>query len=250
MDHRPSSAPALHVAVLESNVELLQDILLPALKNCGFRGAGATSAAELYRIMLAQRFDIVLLDVCPPDEYGFTVAQHLRAMSNIGIVMLTGRDRRQHPIQALESGADLYLTKPVDLDLLAAMLHSLKRRLTCQLSNKTVANSPSRPEWRLENGGWRLVSPRGNVVTLTAAEQCIVMTLAIKNGQLVRREALIEAIARNAYDFDPHRLEMTIHRLRRKVLASTGEALPLQTVRGKGYLLSCDASRSMSSLPR
>lgn len=242
-DHRLpptySLLPTIHVAVLEDNTELREDILLPALRDHGFNVLGAATAAELYRHMLSHRFDIVLLDIGLPDEDGLTVARHLRGMSDIGIVMLTGRDGRQHHLSALDHGADFYLVKPVDLDVLAATLHSLARRLTLSASQHVVADNAATTNWRLEAGGWRLVTPRGKVIALTASEQCLAATLAAENGQPVSRDSLIRALTGNVFEFDPHRLEMMIHRLRRKVFAQTGETLPLTTVRGNGYLLSC-----------
>ena len=235
-----ASTPPMHVAVLEDDDALREEILLPALGDYGFSTQGAASAAELYRHMLSQHFDMVVLDIGLPDEDGLTVARHLRMMSDIGIIMLTGSTDRQHQIQALHSGADGYLIKPVDLDVLAAALHSLARRMA-PLSHGTVAEQTPASRWRLEADGWRLVSPRGQVVALTAIEQCVLNTLSATSDEPVSRESLIQALNHNLYDCDPHRLEMVIHRLRRKTLSQTNEMLPLLTVRSQGYMLRSDA---------
>ncbi|MFK2901638.1 response regulator transcription factor [Dyella jejuensis] len=237
----------MHVFVLEDHEELRREVLLPALRAHGFRVQGAATAAEFYRLMLAQRFDIVVLDIGLPDEDGLAVAKHLRSVSDIGIVILTGHEGRHHHLRALQSGADFYLVKPVDLDLLAATVQNLARRLPAR-QVRDAAPIPMQPlRWRLEAGGWRLVSPRGKVVALTAMEQCIAATLAAAHGQPVSRDALICALSQNACDFfDPHRLEMTIHRLRRKALSIANEILPLVTVRGSGYMLACDSDSSMT----
>ncbi|QAU23351.1 response regulator transcription factor [Dyella sp. M7H15-1] len=253
-DNHPPSAhsitPPPHVFVLEDNTELRQDILLPALREHGFQVQGAATATELYRTMLTQHVDMIVLDVGLPDEDGFSVARHLRTISDIGIVVLTGHTDRQHQLDALKSGADFYLPKPVDLDVLAITLKNLARRIP----SKQHAHKPqpqhkpsTATHWRLEAGGWRLVSPRGKSVVLTASEQCVTTTLATERGSPVSRDLLIRALSRNVYDFDPHRLEMMIHRLRRKVLANTGETLPLITVRGSGYLFTCDGDSSVLS---
>jgi DNA-binding response OmpR family regulator len=234
------STPPIRVAVLEDDEALREEILLPALSDYGFSTQGAASAAELYRHMLSQQFDMVVLDIGLPDEDGLTVAQHLRTMSDIGIVMLTGSTDRQHQIQALHNGADGYLIKPVDLDVLAAALHSLARRMT-PLPHGMFPDQASVSRWRLEADGWRLVSPRGTIVALTAIEQCVLTTLMSASNEPVLRDSLIQALNHSRYDCDPHRLEMIIHRLRRKVLSQTKEMLPLLTVRSKGYMLPGDA---------
>ena len=168
-DHPPliSHAPAraTRVAVLEEDEAYRRDILLPALHDHGFSAHGMASAAELYRHMLSQQFDIVLLDISLPDENGLTVAQHLRETLDIGIVILSDWIHRDHHIQAFKRGADVYLTKPVDVDVLVASLHSLARRLALPMLHSIAANpQPSPSCWRMDAGGWRFVSPDGKVV--------------------------------------------------------------------------------------
>jgi two-component system, OmpR family, response regulator PhoP len=110
-----------------------------------------------------------------------------------------------------------------------------------------VADAPV-SRWQLEADGWRLVSPRGKIVALTAIEQCVLMTLMNTSEEPVLRESLIQALNHSSYDCDPHRLEMIIHRLRRKVLSQAKEMLPLLTVRGKGYLLPRNAWRRPTTI--
>lgn len=253
-DHHPPSAysQALipHVFVLEDDAELRRNILLPGLRSHGFHAHGAGTAAELHRMMSTQRFDLIVLDIGLPDEDGFAVAQHLRSTSDIGIVILTGHADRQHQLKALKSGADCYFTKPVDLDVLSTTLHNLFRRLTSRPEIRDTENPTAQAaRWRLTEGGWRLISPRGKTIMLTALEQCLAATLAIEGNAPVSRDHLIRALTRDIYGFDPHRLEMTIHRLRRKVLAHTGETLPLITVRGSGYRFTCDSDSSVAASP-
>lgn len=252
-DHHPpaySMAPTPHVFVLEDDIELRQNILLPALRGRGFHAHGAGTAAELHRIMRTQRFDLIVLDIGLPDEDGFAVAQHLRATSDMGIVMLTGRDDRQHRLKALKSGADVYFTKPVDLEVLSTTLHNLFRRIAPHREVRDTESPIAQPaRWRLTDGGWRLISPRGQTIMLTALEQCLTATLVAEGNATVSRDHLIRALTRDVYGFDPHRLEMTIHRLRRKVQAQTGETLPLITVRGSGYRFTCDGDSSLAASP-
>src|ERR1700743_3574595 len=121
-----SSLPlqALRVIVLEDDPLLRERILMPGLADHGFRVTGSATAAELYRNMLAQRFDIAVLDIGVPDEDGLTVARHLLRISSIGIVMLSASQPRTDPIQAMTKGADMFLSKPIDIELLAASLYS------------------------------------------------------------------------------------------------------------------------------
>ncbi|WP_229720796.1 response regulator transcription factor [Dyella nitratireducens] len=229
----------LHVVVLEDDAALRQQILLPALRRHGFAVQGAACAAELYRHMLARSFDIAVLGIGLDHDSGLAVTQHLRGMSEIGIVVLTGDADRERHTYALNAGADICLTKPVDVKVLSATLQSLARRLMRRVS-RVDDHATTAHGWRLDAGGWRLVSPYGKAVALTSSEQCVVTLLAQQKGQPVPRESLIRSLSHRAEEFDPHRLEMMVHRLRRKVLAQTGERLPLLAARGVGYLLSCE----------
>lgn len=235
------AAHALQLAVLEDDAELRESILLPGLRDFGFEATGAGTAAELYRHMLRQRFDIVVLDIGLPDEDGVTVARHLRELSGVGIVMLTGNRGRRDHVRALEVGADAYLSKPVDLEVLAATLHSLRRRLA-DPRHGDAANDDTPTAitaWHMETDGWCLIAPNGTSLALTAPERQLMCSLVEAGGQPVSRETLISALCSNVYDFDPHRLEMLVYRLRRKSTDAGAGPLPLLTSRGNGYLFVC-----------
>jgi len=236
----------LEVAVLEDDDALREDILLPALADYGFRVTGARSARELYRLMLDRRFDLVVLDLGLPDEDGISVAAHLREAGSTGLLMLTASHEKHDRIRALEESVDAFLTKPVDMDILAATLHSLARRLHPETGTAPAASplpptgERSLPPWRLEANGWLLVSPDGQSVALTTPEHDLLSALLGTPDKPVPRDELIGELTRNVYDFDPHRLEMMVHRLRRKVKRQTGRNLPLLTVRGTGYLFATE----------
>lgn len=233
----------LRIAVLEDDVELRERILLPALKDYGFVVTGAGSAAELYRHMISTQFDIVVLDLGLPDEDGLSVSKYLRSVSkSIGLIMLTGSREKKDRIRALQESVDAFLSKPVDVDVLAATLHSLARRLQTPTPDATRPAAESPPGWHLEASGWRLIAPNDSIVALTAPEHCVLTLLMANIGEPVPREALIEALTKDIYDFDPHRLEMMIHRLRRKAQDQSGAALPLLTARGTGYLFAGEVS--------
>lgn len=223
----------MRIALLEDDAELRERILLPGLRDYGFEVAGAGSAAELERLLSASPADIVILDVGLPDDDGFLVAQRLRSRSPVGIVMLTGRNARSDRIRGLTEGADAYLSKPVVLDELAATLHSLARRLLMAAAEPAGEQG----QWRLDADGWCLLSPANRSIALTQAERLVLLRLMQAPGTPVTRDDLIAALTDDAYDFDPHRLEMLVHRLRGKIADQGGESLPLRAVRGVGYVM-------------
>lgn len=233
------------VAVVEDDNDLRENILLPNLVDYGFEVEGFDSPASLYRRMLATVFDIVVLDIGLPGESGLSAARHLRSISDrLGLVILTGSRGRQDHVRALSDGADAYLSKPVDAEILAMTLRSLTRRMvlatgsTSSVLQQTEA-PPAPARWRTDSDGWCLFSPSGGMLALTRPERSLMKRLEAAQGEPVGREDLIAALADNTLDFDPHRLDMLVHRLRRKAatIADDSYALPLLAARGVGYLL-------------
>ena len=91
-------------------------------------------------------------------------------------------------------------------------------------------------DWSLRAGGWELWSPDGRVLALSTAERALLHELLSCPGTPVGREQLIAALTSTPWDFDPHRLEVLMHRLRARVRAATPLALPVRALRGAGYL--------------
>lgn len=223
------------VLVVEDDPEMRDEILVPGLRDAGFNVMGAGSAIETYRSMLARDFSVFILDIGLPDEDGLTIANHLRKLTDAGIVILTGSKRgKADRIRALEGGADAYITKPVDVDVLAANIRSLLRRIGQRKQRHVPAAPP--PGWHLTSDGWNLISPGGVKVQLTHAERLFIGLLTTSAGEAVSREAIIVRLTESIHDFDPHRLEMLVHRLRRKASTTTEESLPLNSIRGVGYV--------------
>jgi len=226
----PVAEAPLKVALLEDDPLLREHVLLPGLRNFGFAVNGLHTAAQLHAQMRDATFDLVILDVGLPDGDGFELTRQLRRdQPGLGIIMLTARGQVADRVRGLSEGADAYLPKPVELDLLAATLYSVARRLA------PAGELPS--GWRALANGWSLQAPNGTRVPLTKTERRLVARLLERADSVVSREELIEAMAGDALDFDPHRLDSMIHRLRRKVVGLAGLALPLSSVHGEGYVL-------------
>jgi DNA-binding response OmpR family regulator len=221
----------LRLILLEDDDLLRDRVLAPKLRQFGFDVVTAGCVAEMLEILANMKPDIFLLDIGLPDSDGFEVARKLRAdIPTAGIVMLTGRSESTDRVRGLTEGADAYLSKPAEIDVLVATLHSVARRL--KPSTPAVEDT-----WRLSPDAWLLLSPSGGRVTLSKTERQLMEKLMQHRNQVVLRESLIGVLTDDIGTFDPHRLDSLIHRLRRKVLASVGEALPLDAAHGTGYLL-------------
>jgi DNA-binding response OmpR family regulator len=221
----------LRLVLLEDDDLLRDRILAPKLAQFGFEVVATGSAAQLREAVRQGPPDIFVLDVGLPDADGFEVARSLRAtMPDAGIVMLTGRGDSVDRVRGLFEGADAYLSKPVEIDVLVATLYSVARRLH-------PSPSVARGKWALSPDEWFLLSPSGARVMLSKSERRLLEAMLQHADEVVSREDLISVLTDDIHAFDPHRLDSMVHRLRRKVLAALGEPLPLNAVHGTGYIL-------------
>ncbi|MBD9469633.1 response regulator transcription factor [Pseudoxanthomonas sp. PXM01] len=230
-----TQSPLPTVLLVEDDAVLRDRVLIPRLSEYGFSVTGVETVRELYRQAAMMLPPIVVLDVGLPDGDGFSAARWLRsAFPTTGIVMLTGRGDVPDHVRGLNEGADAYLAKPVAPELLAATLHSLARRLQLTATGKVGAPVA---RWHLDAEGWCLVSPDQRRLALTRSERKVLVRLMAGAGTVVTRDQLIESMTDNIHDFDPHRLDSLIHRLRRKVQEACGLSLPLTSVHGEGYMI-------------
>lgn len=224
--------PQPRLAVVEDDEELRAKIMLPALRAANFDATGLANALQFYRMWVSTPFDLVLLDIGLPDDDGFEVARHLRDLSpTLGIVVYTGHGRSADRMRGLRLGVDAYLVKPLDMDEVIETLRNVHGR-----RGNHNSTWPQSGEWSLGRQGWSLLAPSGATLTLTQAERQIMWVLMANRNEPVPRERLIADLTSDIEGFDPHRLEMLIYRLRRKCLEVCSEALPLQAVRGVGYM--------------
>jgi DNA-binding response OmpR family regulator len=224
------SAHPLRLVLLEDDDLLRDRILAPRLRQFGFEVTAIGSAAELHAVVKMGSPDIFLLDIGLPDGDGFEVARSLRAaVPRAGIIILTGRGDNVDRVRGLFEGADAYLTKPVEIDVLVATLYSVARRLE-------PATTPG-GRWTLSPDEWFLLSPSGARVMLSKSERRLLDVMLQHANEVVSREALIAVLTDDVDAFDPHRLDSMVHRLRRKVLTALGEVLPLNAAHGTGYVL-------------
>lgn len=225
----------LSLCYVEDDAEQ-REVVTRALREHGFEVCAYPASRELYLGLLRSPCDIAILDVGLPGEDGFTVAANLRRNSDIGIIILTAYGDTDDRVQGLMGGADAYLVKPVEIRELIATVHSVGRRIGRGSATDTVAGSCG--GWRMTLDNWCLVAPNGTQVPLSASERSVLEVLMREPERPVSREGLIVALGHDPEYYLPHRLDMLISRLRRKVLTQTNTALPLKAVRGVGFAFS------------
>lgn len=227
----PRARSNLHVAIVEDDADLRVE-LVDGLRGHGFQMRDFGDTASLYLGLTQQTCDVLVLDLELPGEDGTSALQRLRAHeagARMGIVILTGRCDDATRVRELTLGADAYLAKPTSIPVLAATIRSVARRLPTAAPQAT---------WRIDTDGWDLLAPCGKRVTLTATERLLLTCLLDARGEVVERETLIAALGHRTDYYSDHRLDVVVSRLRRKVIARTGQQLPLRTLHGRGLMIS------------
>ena len=176
-------------------------------------------------------YDAILLDIMLPGLNGYKVCETLRAEKNwTPILMLTAKDGDWDQIEALDTGADDYVTKPFSFQVLLARLRSLLRR-----------GGPERPavltvgDLVLDPAS-RRVTRAGVEVSLTSREMSLLEYLMRRSGEVVTKADILGHVWDYAFEGDPNIVEVYVGRLRRKVDRPFGRA-DIETLRGSGYRL-------------
>lgn len=229
MDFQQSSNVAEPLVYLVDDDADLREEMVHGLRRLGVNALGFPGAAALYRAYAASPCDIVILDVGLAGEDGLSIAAHLRAARPIGIIMATARGSIDDRVKGLETGADAYLVKPVDIRELAATVGMLKQRV----AHHAPAPAPQ-TRWALEEGGWVLSDGKGGRLRLTTSEQRLLGRLFSERGKVVERRAIVEAIGADEYEFNYAHLDTIVSRLRRRAEKSA-MVIPLHTIRGLGF---------------
>jgi two-component system, OmpR family, KDP operon response regulator KdpE len=165
----------------------------------------------------ARRADLVLLDLGPPDMEGVRVLRRIRSEATTPVVILSARDEERTKIEALESGADDYVTKPFSTGELQARIRAVMRRAAGPAADAAgrvtvgplVFDSPR-----------RLATVNGRPVPLTPHEFEILRVFLAHQGRLVTRGHLLRAVWGQAYQGEHHYVHVYVSKLRRKLAAA------------------------------
>ncbi|MER5398871.1 response regulator transcription factor [Streptomyces sp. NPDC002599] len=188
---------------------------------------GLTKATE-------RAYDVVVLDIMLPGLNGYRVCQRLRATgSNVGILMLTAKDGEWDEAEALDTGADDYLSKPFSFVVLVARLRALARRIGTRAPRRTVLGD------LVVDSAARTCTRAGVSVPLTPREFAVLDHLARRAGEAVSKREILDEVWDSGADSDPNTVEVHVSALRRKIDTPFGRAA-VQTVRGSGYRLAAD----------
>ena len=220
----------------EELCELLSDYLTPE----GFDIKAVQTPEEGLSLALSQDHDLVVLDVMLPGMSGFDTLRHIRAKSQIPVIMLTARGDDVDRIVGLEMGADDYLPKPFNPRELVARIRAVQRRF----ETRSDAENIPRHKPSLEigdvilNPGPRTVMIDEKPVLLTAVEFILLYELMKNAGNGVNRAVLSETVLGRKLDVFDRSIDVHVSSLRKKLGPKYQGIERIQSIRGLGYIYS------------
>ena len=220
------------------------------LQREGFQVQVSHSAAEMRSALKGFAADLLILDLGLPGDDGLTLTREIRKTSNIGIIILTGKDAPVDRVVGLELGADDYVTKPFDERELLARIRTVLRRTQRPVAETAAHPGTDRPpavrfaEWRLDLGARELVSEGGESVELTTMEFELLSVLVSNPNRVMSRDQLLERCTGRSWDPYDRAIDTLIVKLRRKLESDPKHPQIIKTVRGAGYIFTPSVQRA------
>jgi DNA-binding response OmpR family regulator len=225
-----------HILLVDDDA-LLRRSLSFNLEQAGYRASTAASAEDALALAARDPPELILLDIGLPGMDGLDALRHFRDRVSVPVIFLTARRRELDEVLGLELGADDYVTKPFDLDVLLARIKAVLRRF------EPAQRAPSAPPIPLIVGDLVLdpaahtVTLAGRPIELPPREFDLLHTLALNPGQVISVDALLDRIWGAGYEGEPQVVYVHIRWLREKLEEDAHRPRRIVTVRGVGYKL-------------
>ena len=218
----------MKILLVEDDADMSK-ALARALDKRGFEVTTCADGAHAFRQIREETNDLVILDLNIPSLDGLHILQRTRAMSiAVPIIVLTARGAVGDRVAGLNAGADDYLAKPFDLEELEARIHAQLRR---KGNGEESMQKCGRLRFERSSGAFYNGE---EPLEFTPREQALLKALIARPGHAVNRERLLQVVFPEDANVQVEAIEVVIHRLRKKLMATQTE---IMTLRGVGYLL-------------
>lgn len=231
----PSSGTGPHILVVEDE-EAMRRFLRVTLRVNNYRVTEATTAQEALALAQERRPDVVLLDLGLPDGDGLQVVVGLRTWFAGPILVVSARHQESDKVQALDAGADDYLTKPFGTSELLARLRVAQRHFARTAAGTSEKGVFVAGELRVDRDRHE-VTVRGEVVKLTPIEYRLLLSLVRNAGRVVTRRQLLREVWGEQHLDEAHYVRVYMSALRRKIEEDPARPKLLRTEQNVGYRL-------------
>jgi DNA-binding response OmpR family regulator len=226
---------AKQILVVDDDALLRRSLSLQ-LEQAGYRTSTAASAEDALALIARERPDLVLLDIGLPGMDGLEALRQIQHNGDIPVIFVSARRRELDTILGLELGADHYITKPFNPDVLLAHVKAVLRR-----SKRPAAEMPQSLPLQvgdlLIDSAAFTVTVAGRPVALTAREFALLHCLALEAGRVITTDDLVNRVWGAEFMGEPQVLYVNIRWLREKIEEDPQNPRRIVNVRGVGYKL-------------
>ena len=200
----------------------------------GHHVVGLGCAEEMDDAVGALHIDLLIVDLNLPGEDGLSLARRFRAAQPLsGVIMVSARHSVEDKVRGYNSGADVYLPKPVSSDELMAAVNSISRRL---LTQGTVTDPIQSNVFAIESEKLLLTGPKGQV-SLTDSETQLLHAFTRAPSQRLETSQLLELLKLDESNYSKSAFEVRMVRLRKKLISVGADKLCIRSIRMQGYQL-------------
>lgn len=220
-----------HILIVDDE-STIREVLRRYLERDGYQVSEASTGEQAVRLVSENAPDLVVLDLMLPGMNGLETAEHMQALADIPILMLTARGALDDRIAGLERGADDYVVKPFSPREVLLRIQAILKRATDAAGGASEV---------IEHGdlsldpGERVVYRAGERLSLTAKEFDLLHFLMRNPRQVFSRDQLMDQVWGYEYYGDPSTVTVHIRRLREKVEYQPSDPQRILTVWGVGY---------------
>lgn len=218
--------------IIVEDDEVIREEFQNFLKRYGYDVKTPVEFNNIIQYVENENANLILLDINLPEFDGYYICREIRKKSDVPIIIVTSRDSEVDELMSMNLGADDFITKPYNTDILLARITNLLKRAYESLKTN---NMLSYKDFNL-NLSNATVNYKDKSLELTKNEVKILSYLINNRGSIVKRDSLMEYLWKADYFVDDSTLTVNVNRLRKK-LEEIGIENPIETRRGLGYIM-------------
>lgn len=229
-----TSEPRLNLVIVEDH-DILRGMLQQSLEESGHQVTALSCAEELEDVAQGQQVDVFMIDLNLPGESGLSLTERVRSAYPLaGLIIVTARSGLNDRLEGYARGADLYLTKPIEVPELCAAVAAMGRR---RQRVNSLFQDQNTQGFTLQQQNMRISKSGHSEIVLSASEVSILVAFSRAPGQRIAYWQIAETLGLDLETYPKASLEVRIVRLRKKLVAAGADSNCIEAVRGHGYQL-------------